>query len=411
MAHAGTPRLRILVHHRIASFDGQAVHLQELTDAWRRLGHQVVVVGPPILARSERARGVAAVAAAKRVLPRVAFEIAGVAHAVLSAGRLLAVCSMRRPDVLYERLSLFQIAGWLCRRLIGCRLAVEINAPVAEEQRDHGGLVLQSLAGWCERRTLAGADLLLPVSRLLADRLVALGVPRGRMAVVPNGADPARFGALADPTAVRRRLGLDGSLVVGFLGFPRAWHGLTTLAQALVRAGDGARLLVIGDGPAVPALRRSLDEVGCGERLIVTGALRRDEVPAHLAALDIAVLPDLPAYASPLKLFEYMAAGRAIVAPRRANIQEIVDDGRTALLFDPGRPDEMAACLARLAGAPDLRRRLGDAARRDLIARGFTWSRNAERTAALFAELGSRAEPSAAFDDSRFPATRPDSPA
>ena len=102
-------------------------------------------------------------------------------------------------------------------------------------------------------------------------------------------------------------------------------------------------------------------------------------MPETVAGFDIALQPRSVDYASPLKIFDYMAAGRAIVAPDQPNIREVLQDGRTALLFDPARPDAMWEAVARLLEDRGLRARLGQAARAELEARDYTWRGNAKR--------------------------------
>ena len=103
----------------------------------------------------------------------------------------------------------------------------------------------------------------------------------------------------------------------------------------------------------------------------------------HLAAFDIALQPRVVPYASPLKVFEYMALERAIVAPDVPNIREILTDGDTALLFDPERPGAFQHCIETLTRDPELRRSLGRQARRRLIERDLTWEGNAARVVDL----------------------------
>jgi glycosyltransferase involved in cell wall biosynthesis len=117
--------------------------------------------------------------------------------------------------------------------------------------------------------------------------------------------------------------------------------------------------------------------------LTCLGLVDRDRIAGHVAAFDIALQPQVVAYASPLKLFEYMALGRAIVAPDQANIREVLTDGENALLFRPGDPAHFAAQIVRLCADQALRRRLGDAASATIDTRGYTWDDNARRVAAL----------------------------
>ena len=131
-------------------------------------------------------------------------------------------------------------------------------------------------------------------------------------------------------------------------------------------------------------LERTVEALKLKDKVIWTGTVQHEGVPDVLAAVDVALQSEVTTYASPLKLFEYMAAGKAIMAPRRPNIQEIVEDERTALLFEPGNLEEMENVLRRMALDAALRRRLGESARARLNEGGFTWDTNAKRVLELF---------------------------
>src|SRR5262249_49774108 len=121
--------------------------------------------------------------------------------------------------------------------------------------------------------------------------------------------------------------------------------------------------------------------------ITVTGVVDRDRVPDYVAAFDVALQPAVVPYASPLKLFEYLAMGRAIVAPATPNISEVLTDGENAVLFDPASPDGMRSALEKLLNDGELRRRIAEGARRTIEQRKLTWSNNAQRVADLFGRL------------------------
>jgi glycosyltransferase involved in cell wall biosynthesis len=122
---------------------------------------------------------------------------------------------------------------------------------------------------------------------------------------------------------------------------------------------------------------------GVADRLTIAGIVARDDVARHVAAFDIAVLPGLTPYSSPLKLFEYMQLGRAIVAPNTENIREILTDRQDALLFDATPECSMEAAIVRLCSDVELRLQLGRFARQTIAMKSLTWSRNAERVVAI----------------------------
>jgi glycosyltransferase involved in cell wall biosynthesis len=233
------------------------------------------------------------------------------------------------------------------------------------------------------------ADRVLPVTHVLTRMVASYGVPMARIAVIPNGINPERFSNAPDTETARHALGLSGRLLLGFVGFVRGWNAVQRIIDFI--AGPGARydphFLIVGDGPARGALLDHAQARNVADRVTITGVVPRDSVARYVAAFDIAVLPGVTPYSSPLKLLEYMYLARAIAAPDAENIREILTPDHDAVLFDPGRPGDMEAALLRLCGDADLRRRIGMAARRTIDERSLTWSRNAERVVELAATM------------------------
>jgi glycosyltransferase involved in cell wall biosynthesis len=280
------------------------------------------------------------------------------------------------------------LAGSWLRRRTGLPYLLEVNAPLYEERRRHGGLAMERVARWTEQHAWRRADAVLPVSRALAEIIAAAGVRGERLHVIPNGINTDRFAELPARDAAKASLGLSGKLVLGFAGFVRSWHGLDAVVDLLAGPdGAGRHLLVVGDGPARGEIESCARALGVANRVTITGVVERDRVPGVLAAFDIALQPAATPYASPLKLFEYMACGCAIVAPAQANVRELLDDGGNALLFPPGDLPAMARAIDRLACDPALRGRLAAAARATLGERRLTWKENARRVMAIAAGL------------------------
>ncbi|HLI20741.1 MAG TPA: glycosyltransferase, partial [Stellaceae bacterium] len=323
---------------------------------------------------------------------RMLYEALELGYNLPAFWRLCRAYRAFSPDVIYERYNLNLLAGLALAKLTRTPLLLEVNAPLAQERAEHsGGLHLHPLAWRIENALWRSADRVLPVSHALGALLLEAGVDPAHMAVIPNAIDPAAFDHI-DPEAAKRALGLSGKLVLGFAGFMRGWHGLDAAIEALARP-DVPRtlhLLLLGDGPARRAMEARAADLGIADRVSFTGIVSRAELARHVAAFDIALQPKAVAYASPLKLFDYMAAGKAIVAPDQANIRELVSHEKAALLFDPQHKSAMLDAILRLARDAGLRRRLGAAARRQIDERGFTWRENARRVAALGIELMDR---------------------
>jgi glycosyltransferase involved in cell wall biosynthesis len=374
--------MRILYSHRIASRDGQGVHLDAMVSAMRAAGHEVRVVGPASYDRTDLGGDSRMVGLLRQKLPAWVGESAEMAYIAPATLRLARAAEEFRPDVIYERANLFHLAGTLVAARRRIPLLLEVNAPLAEERGRFGNLALRRTAASLERLAWRRASRVLPVTEVLADKIRAAGVPDERITVVPNGIHPEDFPAMATRPAEA-----DGPLVLGFVGFVRDWHGLDHVVRAMAayRGQHPLALKVVGDGPARAGLEALAAELGIADRVRFTGLAAREAVPGMIGGFDIALQPASVAYASPLKVFEYMAAGRAIVAPDQPNLREVLRHGETALLFDPGNPEAMWQAVLRLAEDPVLRQRLGDAARAEITHRDLTWAGNARKVLALAA--------------------------
>jgi glycosyltransferase involved in cell wall biosynthesis len=296
-------------------------------------------------------------------------------------GGLRAALEREGPfDLIYERYSLWSFAGMEHARGAGVPGLLEVNAPLAEEQAAYRGLADREAAERVAGRAFGAAAALLAVSREVAGWLEGYPAARGRVHVVPNGVDLSRF----PPGLAPSRPAPPGTFTVGFVGSLKPWHGLPVLAEAfalLRRGGTGSRLLVVGDGGERRAVEADLAARGVAGDALFTGAVAPDEVPGLLASVDVAVAPYPPQprfYFSPLKVYEYMAAGRPVVASRVGQVAELIEDGVTGLLCPPGDPAALAAALERLRGEPGLRARLGEAARA-AVRRDHTWAAVARR--------------------------------
>ena len=371
--------MKILYHHRTRAADGCRVHIEEMVASLRRLGHEVMVVAPR-QARAEPSDGKKSswVPWLRRKLPRSWAELLEFAYSFYAFLRLYAAYRTFRPDALYERYNLFTPTGAWLGALTRLPVLLEVNAPMVAERSEHGGLALMALAEWTERLSWRSADYVLPVTRALARYVQAKDVPDERVVVIPNGINASNIRP-AEGDRSKARLRLDDEIVLGFIGFMREWHGLERAVELLAHpaAPPNLHLLLVGDGPARPIIESLAAELGVSGKVTITGFLPHEEVPAYLAGFDIALQPAATPYASPLKLFEYLQAGHAIVAPDQPNIREILTDGRNALLFDPAARTGFGEAVLRLCHDRALRDRLRLAAARTISELDRTWDSNA----------------------------------
>jgi glycosyltransferase involved in cell wall biosynthesis len=306
--------------------------------------------------------------AEQRKLPVV--HVANVADEIREflSGLLQAAVAKRPSDVafVYQRYSLNNLAGLLLARRWRVPLVLEANASETKWKRQWTILRFEGLSNACELLLLCQADRVVAVSDNASRDLEEAGMPPGRARVVPNGVDVDRF-ASAKPHKLPFP---PDAFVVGFAGLFYPWHGIPVLTDAFLelrRLHPHAKLLLVGDGEQAPRARAALRRGGASGDALFTGLVPPDAVPGYLAAADVLVSPhtDIENFiGSPVKIFEYMATGRAMVASRVAQMGALLVDGETALLVTPDKPDELCAALARLVEDPKLRDDLGRAARR-----------------------------------------------
>jgi glycosyltransferase involved in cell wall biosynthesis len=300
-----------------------------------------------------------------------------------------------RPDVLYERSCLLSTAGVELAGYFGVPLILEVNAPLVLEQQKVRGLSLPTVARAAERLKLTRADHVIVVSSRLREYVTAEGVSADCVSVIPNGADPDLFHPRSGFSELRQRLGWHDQFVIGFVGSMKPWHGIATLLEALHRLGgpEGSfRLLLVGSGPELPALRQQVERCRLDGCVHMTGDVPHARVPEMLHAMDCVVASyaaDADEYFSPVKLFEYMAMGCPVVAARVGQACEVIDHGRTGWLYCPGNPSELADVLAAVSADDARRREVGAAAREQVLAR-YTWQHNGRRVLAIAERLLAR---------------------
>lgn len=356
---------------------GCSVHAQAVLTELVRAGHEVHLLTPR--PGGDATPGLETVRV--HLLPAVVGDAPADRErsAVRSDAAVAAVLDGLAPDLVYERYALFgrTASTWASANGVPCVL--EVNAPLLQEQSLHRVLVDTATATRVAREALHAATAVVCVSDPVAAWARSLGARR--VHVEPNGVDRD----LLRRTQARRP---DSWFTVGFVGTLRPWHGCETLVDALALLASGAgalgvagdpgagrtRLLVVGDGPGRAALDERARRRGVADLVEWTGAVAHHEVPRHLARMDVATAP-YPAtaqYFSPLKVYEYLAAGVPVVASRVGQLPQALLGGRAGVLVPPGDAWALAAAVARLRRDDALRARLAAAGR--AAAQERTWT-------------------------------------
>lgn len=368
---------------------GASAHVRGFLRALRLLGHEVLLVtpheleglelGPDVRIPALRATPPAIIAdIGSSVEPRLRRALGHLWTNVAIERALGGLVHDWRPDLIYERYSPFALAGVLTAERAGVPHILEVNAPLAWEGVRYRKQALPEASAALERAVLVRAARIVTVSAELAEILAStFGIPEAKIDVVPNGVDAELFEVQGETL----REGLEGRIVIGFVGGLRPWHGVELLAAAFRELATDPRLhlLVVGDGPEaqrIEALKRELPS-----RVTWVGAVPHRQVPAWVRAIDIAVAP-YPAlekfYYSPLKVLEYMAAGRAVVASEVGQLRDLIRPGWTGLLVAPGEPAALVRAIRSLADDASKRDALGTAAAVE-IRRSHLWTHRVSR--------------------------------
>jgi glycosyltransferase involved in cell wall biosynthesis len=291
-------------------------------------------------------------------------------------------------DLVYERLFHNKATVSACARKYGIPLIVESNAS-AEERKQFGYTPFHFVTEHLEKKALQRADAVTVVSTPLKRYYEKLGISPRKIFVLPNGVNEKRFSPENVSRDVRAELGFDDRVVLGFVGNIHPHHGIELflpLARAFNSSKRDIRFLIVGAGPGLGQLRAALTCEGLDHLFAFVGPVPNSEVPNYIAAMDICPLLRSNWYVSPMKILEYGAMGKAIVAPDLENIRDMLVHGETALLFEHGNMSALTRAIQDLVDDPQLRIRLGDSVRRHVLS-NHTWTKNGERIMAIYDQI------------------------
>lgn len=292
-----------------------------------------------------------------------------------------------------QRAALVHASSFYVAGMAGLTAARRLGIPFVYEMRgleelmkisrdpDFAGSDREAFLRLVETTVAAEADAALIITEALREEMVARGVAEDRAVVVPNGVHTERFRPVQRDPELEARYGYAGKTVIGYVGGLVDYEGVDLLMNAVsrlraTRGSDDFRVHVVGDGPYERVVREAAVSGGVRDIVTFTGRVPHAEVEGHLSLVDVAPFPRLPLpvceLISPIKPFESMAMGKAVIASDVAALTEIVADGRTGRLFRKGDADDLARVLGELVDDPAQRRVLGEAAR-EWVVRERDW--------------------------------------
>lgn len=378
--------MKILYHHRIASKDGQNVHIQEMIAAFRKAGHEVFVVEPEGFGAQKIGSQSSMIAFLKKNTPAFLYEILEFLYSFIAFIKLVKAYYKYQPDFLYERNNLFLFSGVLMKWIFRIPFVLEVNTPLFAERSKLDHISLKWFTKSVENFIWKQSDFILPTTQVLADIITRdIGYVHKGMHIVPNGVNLEEIESQLSRAKKSSDMRKESNVVLGFVGFARKWHDLDRVLPIL-KNRQNLKMVVIGGGDEIPNLRLMAKQMDVEDQVFFEGSVDRDKIFIEMNRFDIAICtlqPVIVDHSSPLKLFEYMALKKAIIAPKRKNIEEVLVDGQSALLYDPFDEFDCHNKITTLCNDASLRQRLGQAAYRSIVEVPYTWDHNAQRVIEL----------------------------
>lgn len=373
---------------------GAAVHVRELGEGLKTLGHDVSVHYMNRFTSVESSVESPMRGFLKKKLWRYLNQVNGLISNFNYFIREWKILSEENPEVILERYNFLNVSLVLAAKIKKIPLVLEVNSPMAYENKkfSNHAVRLPFFPKYLEKINLQLADKVYVVSSELNEYYKNWGIESDKICVVPNGADERRIHPNLDRKKIVEKYNLGNKIVIGFVGSFHYWHGVDNLLKfikTILSKHENVSFLLVGTGPLKESLEKELEEEMAAGRVVFPGYVEHKDIPSYLVAMDIVLAP-YPRleffYYSPLKLFEYMAAGKAVIASKVGQISEVVTENDNGILVEPGNFDQMLEKALELIRDEEMRIRLGANARKT-IEEKYTWTKTAEAISQLLYEV------------------------
>jgi glycosyltransferase involved in cell wall biosynthesis len=373
--------MNIIYHFRVKGVGPERVHISGIAGALQNLGHSVSFVSPTDINPLESGDVAPQKGGLRSLLyfladkmPQVFFEFMEIFYNVMAIKKLKGKIADVKPQLIYERYAFFCFAGiYLSRKK---------NIPIVLEVNEVGGFdrvrpqKLVTLSKLFEKYIFSKADVIVTVSDFLKEQIIQRGGNKDSILIVPNGIDTTLFDKQTNSVVLKKKHGISDSKIVGFVGYLVHWHCLDMLIEVFTKIRlkhPETKLIFVGDG----VLRNDLEMLAKSLRiesdLIITGRVDHSEVPEYIDLFDVAIIPNSNEYRSPIKMFEYMAMGKAIVAPNQPPILGVLQDGITGFIFKNGDKVDLTSKIDLVLTSEETCANVGRNARM-LVRDRYTWN-------------------------------------
>lgn len=339
---------------------GPGTHIREVILAFEKQGHQVV----RIIRGGEKEVEIDTSSSQKKkivksILPNFVWQtlkdIQLLRFDRANKQLLESIIKAEKPDLIYERAYYLMHSGHVLAKKFGVRYFCEINAPYPEEKVSmEGRSFLLPLARFREKTQIQKADRIFTVSSVLKEYLIKKSsASLSKIIVTPNAINPTHL-SLSDQKTdeIRVKYGiLPEDRVIGFVGSIFPYHGVDVLIQAFEKwlnsGNTGYKLLIVGDGEILPQLRKYCENGLLKKTVVFTGNIPHSDIYHYIALFDIAVMAKSNWYGSPVKIFEYGAMGKVVIAPNVAPVLDVMVNNVDGLLVNDS-PIELVKAIKQI---------------------------------------------------------------
>ncbi|WP_298096784.1 glycosyltransferase family 4 protein [uncultured Campylobacter sp.] len=320
--------------------------------------------------------------------------------------KIIKYCKNLKPGAIYQRYNGFSFCGAYIAKMKNIPFVLEFNSSDVwkiKNWKNNDTLLKRifktiyykifklPIVSTIEKYNLNSAAHIVVVSDALKNILLKFGVDENKIIINPNGIDERKYNPQIKCDDIKQKYNLENKIVIGFIGTFGQWHGAENIALAFGRLlkkypeyKNKTKLFMIGDGVRMPIVKKHILEFNLQENVVLTGLIPQEQGAKFLSACDILINATVPNpdgsefFGSPTKLFEYMAMGKAIICSNMAQMSEILEHGKTAYMVEPGNIDELATAMKELVDDGELRQRLGDSARDEVIQK-YTWDKHVDK--------------------------------
>jgi glycosyltransferase involved in cell wall biosynthesis len=366
---------------------GYGSHMRGIVNGFREEGHivEILVLGnkPQSIDSVTQTKSLKSIL--KKVLPKILWrtlkEIQQIRFDKHAAQELRSSIQKFNPDVVYERSAWMSNGSVQVIESFNVKHVVEINAPFEEEVKEfeQASSFISFIGKNKLKNLLQSADLVAPITSSLQKHIVKnYGVNRAKCLVVPNAIDKSEIQITESRVQeIRKTLDLTDKIVVGFVGSIFPYHGVDRLIHAVFKLNNSdVSLLIVGDGYLIPELKEQARILGLSRRVHFTGSVPKDDVYNHIAVMDVVTLPNTEWYCSPVKLFEYGALGKVVLAVNEAGVSDVMTD-TDGMLFENNEGDFQEALNFTISNLSQLKERANTFQQK--ILSNHTWSANARQ--------------------------------